>query len=113
MTRTDNYQMNFTASYNRDFGKHSVGALFSIEKSEAESEYLYAMVSDPYSFTTDQSNSAEANTQVITFTRSESGTLSYIGRINYAYDNKYLAEFLIRSDASTKFAPENCSRQVV
>ena len=107
MTRTDNYQMNFTASYNRDFGKHSVGALFSIEKSEAESEYLYAMVSDPYSFTTDQSNSAEANTQVITFTRSESGTLSYIGRINYAYDNKYLAEFLIRSDASTKFAPEN------
>ena len=107
MTRTDNYQMNFTAAYNRDFGKHSVGALFSIEKSEAESEYLYAMVSDPYSFTTGQSNSAEANTQVITFTRSESGTLSYIGRINYAYDNKYLAEFLIRSDASTKFAPEN------
>ena len=107
MTRTDNYQMNFTASYNRDFGKHSVGALFSIEKSEAESEYLYAMVSDPYSFTTGQSNSAEANTQVITFTRSESGTLSYIGRINYAYDDKYLAEFLIRSDASTKFAPEN------
>ena len=107
MTRTDNYQMNFTAAYNRDFGKHSVGALFSIEKSEAESEYLYAMVSDPYSFTTGQSNSAEANTQVITFTRSESGTLSYIGRINYAYENKYLAEFLIRSDASTKFAPEN------
>lgn len=107
MTRTDNYQMNFTASYNRDFGKHSVGALFSIEKSEAESEYLYAMVSDPYSFTTGQSNSAAASTQVITFTRSESGTLSYIGRINYAYDNKYLAEFLIRSDASTKFAPEN------
>lgn len=107
MTRTDNYQMNFTASYNRDFGQHCVGALFSIEKSEAESEYLYAMVSDPYSFTTGQSNSAEANTQVITFTRSESGTLSYIGRLNYAYADKYLAEFLIRSDASTKFAPEN------
>lgn len=107
MTRTDNYQMNFTASYNRDFGLHSVGALFSIEKSEAESEYLYAMVSDPFSFTTGQSNSAEANTQVITFTRSESGTLSYIGRLNYAYADKYLVEFLIRSDASTKFAPEN------
>lgn len=107
MTRTDNYQMNFTASYNRDFGQHSVGALFSIEKSEAESEYLYAMVSDPFSFTTGQSNSAEANTQVITFTRSESGTLSYIGRLNYAYADKYLVEFLIRSDASTKFAPEN------
>lgn len=107
MTRTDNYQMNFTASYNRDFGEHSIGALFSIEKSEAESEYLYGMVSNPYPFTTGQSNSAEAVTKVITFTRSESGTLSYIGRINYAYADKYLAEFLIRSDASTKFAPVN------
>ena len=34
MLRSDNYQMNFTASYNRDFGLHSVGALFSIEKSQ-------------------------------------------------------------------------------
>ena len=107
MVRTDNYQMNFTASYNRDFGLHSVGALFSIEKSEAESEYLYAYQNKPYQFTTGQSNSANPTTKTITFTRSESGTLSYIGRINYAYANKYLAEFLIRSDASTKFAPEN------
>ncbi len=106
-TRTDNYQMNLTVSYARDFGKHSVGALFSIEKSETESEYLYGSVSDPYPFTTGQSNSAEGTTKVVTFTRSEAGTLSYIGRLNYAYSNKYLAEFLLRSDASTKFAPEN------
>lgn len=33
--------------------------------------------------------------------------MSYIGRINYAYQDRYLAEFLIRADASTKFAPEN------
>ena len=42
-----------------------------------------------------------------TWGRSESGMLSYIGRINYSYANKYLLEFLMRSDASTKFAPEN------
>ena len=28
--------------------------------------------------------------------RSESGDLSYIGRVNYAYDGRYLFEFLIR-----------------
>ena len=106
MVRTDNYQMNFTASYNRDFGLHSVGALFSIEKSEAESEYLYGQRNDPYSFTNGQSNGAGGEIDM-NFKRAESGTLSYIGRINYAYNNKYLAEFLIRSDASTKFAPEN------
>lgn len=106
MTRTDNYQMNFTASYARDFGLHHVGGLFSIEKSEAESEYSMAKVYDPYPFTNGQSNSASGDKDA-EFKRAESGSLSYIGRINYAYSNKYLAEFLIRSDASTKFAPEN------
>ena len=106
-TRTDYYQLNFTLNYARDFGRHHIGALFSIERSEAESEYNYGYVSDPYPFTTGQSNSAEANTKTVTFTRSESGTLSYIGRLNYAYANKYLFEFLLRADASTKFAPEN------
>lgn len=106
MVRTDNYQMNFTAAYNRDFGLHSVGALFSIEKSEAESEYLYGQRNDPYSFTNGQSNGADGKIDM-NFKRFESGTLSYIGRFNYAYANKYLFEFLVRSDASTKFAPEN------
>lgn len=106
MTRTDNYQMNFTAQYARTFGKHDISALFSIEKSEAESEYLVGQREEPYEFTTGQYNSAtgEMTTQ---FTRSESGTLSYIGRINYSYADRYLFEFLLRSDASTKFAPKN------
>lgn len=107
MVRTDNYQINFTAQYARSFGLHHVQALFSIEKSEAESEYLNGYVSEPYSFTTGQSNSAVGSTDYTTFTRSESGTLSYIGRINYSYAEKYLLEFLLRSDASTKFAPKN------
>ena len=65
-------------------------------------------VSDPYEFTTGQSNSVKETSEMSTvFTRSESATLSYIGRINYAYANKYLFEALVRSDASTKFAKKN------
>ena len=106
MTRTDNYQINFTAQYQRDFGQHHLAGLFSIEKSEAESEYLQGQRLNPYPFTTGQYNSATGE-MTTAFTRSESGTLSYIGRINYAYANKYLFEALVRSDASTKFAPKN------
>lgn len=106
MIRTDNYQVNFTAQYNRKFGKHDIGAIFSIEKSEAESEYVRGAVTDPYEFTTYQSNSGQGTAET-QFSRAESGTLSYIGRINYSYADKYLFEFLLRSDASTKFAPEN------
>ena len=106
MSRSDNYQMNFTASYARDFGKHSVSALFSVEKTESENEDLLGQGVKPYIFTNGQSNSLQGTTSS-RWGRSESGTLSYVGRVNYAYDDKYLLEFLIRSDASTKFAPEN------
>ena len=104
--RTDNYQINFTLNYARDFGHHHVGALFSIEKSEAESEFVTGQVNNPLPYTNHQSNSGQGD-KTTEFNRAESGTLSYIGRINYAYMDRYLFEFLLRSDASTKFAPEN------
>ena len=97
--RTDNYQMNFTAQYARDFGLHSVSALFSVEKSEAESEPQTTQREAPYPFTTGQYNSATGEISG-TFTRSESATLSYIARFNYSYDNRYLFEFLYRRDSS-------------
>ncbi len=106
--RADSYQLNFTLNYARDFGENHISALFSIERGENENEYLYGYVSDPYAFTTGQSNAATAGTKIVTFTRSEAGDLSYVGRLNYAYSNKYLFEFLFRANPSyPKFAPEN------
>ncbi|GHV58858.1 SusC/RagA family TonB-linked outer membrane protein [Bacteroidia bacterium] len=106
VSRADSYQMNFYATYARKFGLHDVSALFTIEKSESESEYVWGMVMQPYSFTNHQSNGASGD-QTTEFKRSEAGKLSYVGRLNYNYAGKYLAEYLVRSDASTKFAPEN------
>lgn len=108
MNKTNSYQMNLTLSYARQFGLHNVSGLFSIEKAESEYEYVTGNITDPFSFTDGQSNStATGATQTTTFSRTESGMLSYIGRLNYSYADKYLFEFLLRSDASTKFAPEN------
>jgi len=107
MDRGDNYQANFVVTYARSFGKHDVSGLFTIERSETGYETLQGSVTNPYTFTNYQSNGTDNGTQATQFTRSESGSLSYVGRLNYAYSNKYLLEFLLRSDASTKFAPEN------
>ena len=113
MSRYDSYQMNLTVSYARQFGDHNISALFSIEKSEAETETLQGSITDPYPFTDGTSsmvgtdNDGNPATQTTVISRSESGMLSYIGRLNYSYMDKYLLEFLVRSDASTKFAPEN------
>ena len=110
MSRSDNYQMNFTVSYARQFGMHNVSGLFSIEKSESEYEDLLGQGTKPYEFSTGQSNSlntSDGGDTSSTWGRSESGTLSYIGRLNYNYNDRYLLEFLIRSDASQKFHPSN------
>ncbi|PWJ41913.1 SusC/RagA family TonB-linked outer membrane protein [Sediminitomix flava] len=37
----------------------------------------------------------------------ENGWLSYFGRVNYSYKGKYLFEATVRSDASSKFGPNN------
>lgn len=108
MTRTDNYQLNFLLTYNRTFGKHAVSGMFTIEKSENEAESVVLYKSSPILNNNGQTNTAigdiETSSQT---TRSEAGNLSYVGRANYAYADKYLLEFLFRVDASTKFAPEN------
>ena len=111
MNRSDSYQMNLTVSYARQFGKHYVSGLFSIEKADSEWEDLNGSLTDPLPFTDGQSSSVDSNAegfaQTVTFNRSESGMLSYVGRVNYSYDDKYLFEFMLRSDASAKFAPQN------
>lgn len=111
MNRSDSYQMNLTVSYARQFGKHYVSGLFSIEKAESEWEDLNGSLTDPLPFTDGQSSSVDSNAegfaQTVAFNRSESGMLSYVGRVNYSYDDKYLFEFMLRSDASAKFAPQN------
>lgn len=106
MSRSDSYQLNITASYARKFGLHDISALFSIERGESESENIYGEILSPLPFTDGQSNSATGE-KWVEWGRNESGRLSYIGRINYSYADRYLFEFLLRSDASTKFAPEN------
>jgi len=107
MNRADSYQFNFTLQYARQFAQlHDVSALFSLERTEAESEDLMGTITDLIAYQDGQSSSGTGDKET-SFGRSESGMLSYVGRLNYAYASKYLFEFLMRSDASTKFAPKN------
>jgi len=99
-------QYNFNSSYSRTFGKHSVSGLFAIEKSEASSTNEVVYKTGVLEGTNGGFNTATGTIDGNT-SKNVSGSLSYIGRVNYAYDDKYLAEFLYRTDASTKFAPEN------
>jgi TonB-linked SusC/RagA family outer membrane protein len=101
-------QSNFFINYENSFGRHNVTALAGVEKSQQYYQRKFVIYENPLSGYNGAYTSAGtlniSNTTVIPV---EGGTLSYLGRINYNYDSKYLVQFLFRADASTKFAPEN------
>ena len=64
----------------------------SIEKSEAETEWNLISATEPYEFTNHQYSGIDKSNTVVSgnFSRTESGMLSYIGRVNYSYADRYL-----------------------
>ncbi|MDT0677580.1 SusC/RagA family TonB-linked outer membrane protein [Autumnicola musiva] len=99
-------QYNFIGTYNNTFGRHTIGVLATIERGETEGSQQQVRREDPAPNSNGQFNSAFGPQEGFTW-KYESGSLSYVGRLNYRYNDKYLFELLYRSDASTKFAPEN------
>ena len=104
-TYTDAYQLNGYLNYDRTFGKHTVSALAFVEQSETYSDGTTSMIESIIPGGLDIMGYG-TGTNTVTETASEAATLSYAGRVNYNYANKYLLEFAIRRDASTNFAPD-------
>jgi TonB-linked SusC/RagA family outer membrane protein len=101
-------QANFFINYDNSFGRHNISAIASVERGEQDYQKKYVIYDQPSSGYNGASTTAGTlNTSNSYVQRSKSGSLSYLGRINYNYNSKYLLSFLFRSDASTKFAPEN------
>lgn len=108
-SRGSTKQSRFQATYDRDFGKHSITSLFAIERSERtfNTERIIKYGVPDWSDGMLWQATGDLDTQNTFNRRGESGDLGYVGRLNYNYDGRYYGEFLFRSDASAKFAPEN------
>ena len=102
-------QINFFANYEHTFGEHNISAIFSGERSKITNEDRYQIYDNPipgvYNGTSVSAGTLNTS-NTITY-RQIGGTQSYLGRIAYSFKNRYLANILFRSDASSKFAPEN------
>ncbi|NML38775.1 SusC/RagA family TonB-linked outer membrane protein [Chitinophaga sp. G-6-1-13] len=106
--RSNNYQLNTQINYDRSFGKHTVGALLVYEQFEGFTNNLELMRYNFPLIATDQFLYTSANNADWSTKGGEGqiGRLSYIGRINYDYDAKYLFSASVRRDGSTNFAPD-------
>lgn len=101
-----NYLWNVSLSYNRSFGKHNVGVLALFESSVKQGDNFRAIrqmdLDIPYLFagsTTDQQGLQDPSLSVLY----DYANAAFVGRINYDYAGKYIAEFAFRYDGSSRF----------
>ena len=102
-------QMNFFVNYDRSFGDHNISIVASGERAK-NAYYDNLLFYNTPGLGTYNGTSVTAGTIDPTLTishKQENGTLSYLGRLNYAYKSRYLFQFIFRSDASSRFAPQN------
>lgn len=102
----DVYQLNASLGYSGRFNRHEISAIAIVEQTEFKYGDIQTIVETPTPGAPDDGRFAFGLEDIFE-TEKEGGLLGYIGRVNYGFDNKYLAEFQCRFDASTKFAPEN------
>lgn len=102
---TQQFLSQYTLSYNRDFGPHSVAAVVGMETQRRTGDNFYAMrnlaFSSPYLFNgVEEGQIANSATGGIYSTNYN----AFIGRLNYSFAQRYLVEGQFRYDGSSKFA---------
>jgi TonB-linked outer membrane protein, SusC/RagA family len=93
-----------TLNFNKKFGNHYVSALAGTQVEYSKSESLSAYRSS-YTTNLTQEIDAGALTNIQNGgNASELAMLSYFGRLNYSFKDKYLCELNLRADGSSRFA---------
>uniref|UniRef100_UPI00259897D3 SusC/RagA family TonB-linked outer membrane protein n=1 Tax=uncultured Bacteroides sp. TaxID=162156 RepID=UPI00259897D3 len=102
-----NWTLKTYLTYNGTFGKHNISVMAGHEAQENSYETLYAS-RDNYLFNTiHELNMGDSSTAKNSSGRGSSAIESYYGRLNYGYDDRYLATFTVRGDGSSSFGPAN------
>lgn len=93
-------------SYDREFGKHEINAVLG---TSAERWNIHEDAVSGTGYDSDLLQTISAATTISSASSIDwDGRFhSYFGRINYAYDYKYLASVSMRRDGSSVFGPEN------
>lgn len=101
-----NWLAEFTLNYNKKINKHAFDALFgyTIQKENIESASIAAT-----NFPNDLVKTTNAAGTITSAPApvEEWALLSYLARINYSYDNKYLLTATFRTDGSSRFGFDN------
>ncbi|HDZ06834.1 hypothetical protein LCGC14_0243670 [marine sediment metagenome] len=97
-----------TLNYNLEIGKHRFGALLGIETIREDFDTIFAQADD---FAVEQESyfvlSAATGARTNNGISTQYSLASQFGKLNYGFDDKYLASFTIRRDGSSRFGANN------
>lgn len=104
-----NYIVEGTANYSKTIKKHSFGVLAGISYQRYVTGYLNNRAADFPNESLGAENLNLGNQETFRMQNSVTGNrlASYIGRINYSFDDRYLATVTFRSDGSSRFGKNN------
>ncbi|WP_316836036.1 TonB-dependent receptor [Pedobacter nutrimenti] len=106
VTQTNNYTLNLSVNYARTFKKHEVSAMLLGEQFQSTGNFQDAYKADFISNIKDEFfASGPVNQQINGYSFVNDTRRSLVGRVNYAFDHKYLLEGSFRDDGSFLFAP--------
>ena len=107
VTLEHSYQFNWFLNYDRTFGKHAVSAMAIYEQSATGGKNLNGQADELLTGSIDQIFNTSSDTQRRYFSGNEyeAASQSWIGRLNYIFDNRYIADFSFRYDGNYLFAP--------
>ena len=105
--KTSNYTLDNTLNYNKTFGKHRIDAtaLFSIF--EQYDEYMQISVEDLAYRSLWHNTGTGATIKAYNSDLIESSLASYMGRVNYTFNDKYLLTVTGRYDGASQLATDN------
>lgn len=104
---SSSYTNNLLLRYNNSLGKHDLGGLLGFEQYYSKTSGFSASRRGLMDWTIIDITSGATMESIGGNAKQEYAMLSYFGRLNYAFDGKYLFEVNLRQDASSKFAPGN------
>jgi TonB-linked SusC/RagA family outer membrane protein len=95
-----------TLNYHKSFGKHSLSGLLGYTAQKSYSRGLSLNVGP---FANDLIETINAALGITSWAESisEWSLISYLGRVNYSFNNKYLLTATLRSDGSSRFGENN------
>ena len=104
--QTYNWAVENLLTYDRSFGKHNINAvaMYSAEQTTYESTGANAqdIPADYFQYYALDKATGQAN--LTGYNYWQSGLISWMGRVMYSYDNKYMVSAALRSDASSRLA---------